>query len=165
MNFCSIHVSKHMKIRQTDKRSGRFFRENRSSDDIIFTRNLKIPKLHINNPLFSLEIVAMPCVSSQQHPARNRPLKLTPIRGKTEVYLKLIPWPQLTQKLSTNAYISKCYYIWITYLLNIYPKNSETGNLNLLNETHGKQMRLWPFKASKVKMSFMKLPYFKQYLY
>ena len=165
MNFCSIHVSKHMKIRQTDKRSGRFFRENRSSDDIIFTRNLKIQKLHINNPLFSIELVAMVCVSSQQHPAKNRPLKLTIRRKKTEVYLKLIPWPQLTQKLSTNAYISKCYYIWITYLLNIYPKNSETRNLNLLNETHGKQMRFWPFKTSRVKMSFMKLPYFKQYLY
>ena len=36
-----------MKIRQTDKRSGRFVRENRSSNDIIFTKNLKIPKLHI----------------------------------------------------------------------------------------------------------------------
>ena len=144
MNFCSIHVSKHMKIRQTDKRLGGFG-ENRSNDDIIFTWNSKIPKLHKNNPLISLELVAMACVSSQQHPARNRPLKLTPIRR--------IPWPQLTQKLSTNAYISKCYYIWITYLLNIYPKNSETGNLNLLNETHGKQMRFWPLKTSRVKMS------------
>ena len=82
MNFCTIHVSKHMKIRQTDKRLGRFFRENRSSDDIIFDRNLKFPKLHINEPLFSLKLVAMACVSSQQHPARNRPLKLTPIRRK-----------------------------------------------------------------------------------
>ena len=81
---------------------GGFCRENHSSDYIIFTRNLKIPKLHINNPLFSLELVAMACVSSQQHPARYRPLKLTPIQRKTEVYLKLIPRPQLTQKLSTK---------------------------------------------------------------
>ena len=150
---------KHMKIRKTYKRSGRFFRENRSSDDIIFTRNLNIPKLHINNILFSLELVAMACVFCQQHPARNRPLKLTPIRrkhwGVSEANsVKLIT--QLTQKLSTNAYISKCYYIWITYLLNIYPKNSEPGNLNLLNETHGKQMRFCPFKTSRVNMSFMK---------
>ena len=81
-----------------------------------FTRNKRIPKLHINNRLFSLELVAITCVHSQQHPARNRPLTLTPIRRKTEVWLKLIPWAQLTQKLSINAYISKCYYIWNTYL-------------------------------------------------
>ena len=44
-------------------RSGSYFRENYSSDVIIFTRNLKIPKLHIHNRLFSLELVAMACVS------------------------------------------------------------------------------------------------------
>ena len=64
-----------MEIRQTDKRSGGF-RENRSSDDIIFIRNLKIPKLHINNPLFSLELVAMARVSSQQHPARKSTIEI-----------------------------------------------------------------------------------------
>ena len=48
-----------MKIRQTSTRSGRFFRENHSSDDTVFTRNLKIPKLHRNNPLFSIELVAI----------------------------------------------------------------------------------------------------------
>ena len=166
MNFCSIHVSKHMKIRQTDKRSGRFFRENRSSDDINFTRNLKIPKLHINNPLFSLELVAMACISSQQHPARNRPLKLTPIRRKNWGVSAANSVTAInTEVVNICIYISKCYYIWITYLLNIYPKNSETGNLNLLNETHCKKMWFWPFKTSSVKMSLVKLPYFKQYLY
>ena len=153
MIFSSIHVSKHMKIRQTDKRSRRFFRENRSSDDIIFTRNLKIPKLHINNPLFSFELVAMACVSSQQHPARNRPLKLTPIRRKNWGVSEANSMTAInTEVVNKCIYISKCYYIWITYQLNIYPKNSETGNLNLLNETHGKQMRYWPFKTSRVKM-------------
>ena len=54
---------------------------------------------------------------------------------------------------------------WNAYLSNIYPNNGETGNFNLLNETHGKQMRVWPFKISRVKMSIMKLSCFKQYLY
>ena len=88
-----------------------------------FTRNLKTPKLHINNRLFSPELVAMACFSSQQHPARNRPLKFTPTRRKTEVQLKLIPWPQLTQKLSTNAYIY-IYQSVITYVLHMSIKYS-----------------------------------------
>ena len=62
-------------------------------------------------------------------------------------------------------YVSKCYYIWITYLLNIYPNDNETRKINLLNETHGKEMRCWPFKTVRIKRSIIKLSYFKQYLY
>ena len=137
-------------------RSGRFFRENRWSDDINFTRNLKISKLHINNPLFSLELVAMACVSSQQHPARNRPLKLTPIRrnnwGVSEAdSVTAINTEVVNKCINIYIYISKCYYIWIIYLLNIYPKNSETGNLNLLNETHGKKCGFGPSRLQVLK--------------
>ena len=53
--------------------------------------------------------------------------------------------------------------MWITYLSTIYPNNSETGFFNLFNETHGKKYGFWPFKAARVKMSIMKIPWFKQY--
>ena len=62
-------------------------------------------------------------------------------------------------------HVSKCYYIWITYILNIYPNDSKTGKINLLNETHGKEMQCWPFKTVRIKRSIIKLSYFKQYLY
>ena len=54
-------------------------------------------------------------------------------------------------------------YIWITYLSTIYPNKSETGVFNLFNETRGKKYSFWPFKAARVKMSIMKIPWFKQY--
>ena len=95
--------------------------------------------------------MAMARVSSQQHPARNRPLKLTPIRRKKWGVSEANSVNTInTEVVNKCIYISKCYYIWIAYLSNIYPNNSETGNLNLLNETHGKQMWGWPFKTYKV---------------
>ena len=109
-----------MNIRQTDKRSGRFFRENRSSDDINFIRNFKIPKLHINNPLFSLELVAMACDFSQQHPARNQPLKLTPIRRKNLGVSEANSVTAInTEVVNKRIYIKvllHMYYISIKYL-------------------------------------------------
>ena len=80
--FMDVHK---WQTRQAGTRSRRYFRENYSTDDIIYKQILKIPKLHINNLKFSLELVAMTFVSSQLHPARNRPLKSTPMRPKTEV--------------------------------------------------------------------------------
>ena len=63
--------------------------------------------------------------------------------------------------------MSKYYYYQTTYGLHIYQpfmaNNSETGVFNLFNETHGKKYVFWPFKAARVKMSIMKIRWFKQY--
>ena len=63
--------------------------------------------------------------------------------------------------------MSKYYYYQTTYGLHIYqPFIRITVKLffcNLFNETHGKKYGFWPFKAARVKMSIMKIPWFKQY--
>ena len=66
-----------------------------------------------------------------------------------------------------QMYMSKYYYYQTTYGLHIYQPfiriTVKLGFFNLFNETHGKKYGFWPFKAARVKMSIMKIPWFKQY--